>query len=523
MSKNIDYNVGQIYQDMELYLIQSMKRNLYGHQKMELEEGFQWPQWQAQKLKEIKRFQRQNADTIGYYGNLVDESISQQLKEQFREGNKHAQQDFKTALKKGFKYNKKMSKSFFKINDRNVNGLIDSINNDFNIANNATLRMINDEYRQIIHKAALFSTSGAMTPKQAIDMATKDFLSRGLNSIEYSNGTRVNIANYAKMAVNTANQRAYLKGEGEFRKKIGNPLIKISKHGTACKLCQPWEGRILIDDVYSGGSSKDGKYMLLSAAMDQGLYHPNCRHGLNTYYPELEGIKFDDDGPDSQTMANYIEDLNYCNLQIQKYNRLSIGSLDEQNIKYYSDKMGEWEDKKESLLFKNARLKEITSQAKNLLPTAFIESTKGVKISMDDNNYSAFMSDENKIVLSSKSDVYDLIHELGHKYDIQNNLYKDKEFVKIIKEKFKKYSKNDFRVVNSKNGEYYVLKDTTEFVSKYQTRIYSGGFSFFGSKVNVDYAREYFTEGLSYYFKDNKLLFEKDRPLYNYIKKIMGD
>lgn len=92
------------------------------------------------------------------------------------------------------------------------------------------------------------------------------------------------------MAVRTANQRAYMVGEGEFRKAIGETLVIISRHSTSCELCKPFEGKVLIDDVYSGGSKEDGDYMLLSEAMSQGLYHPRCRHGLGTYYPELEEI-----------------------------------------------------------------------------------------------------------------------------------------------------------------------------------------------------------------------------------------
>ena len=38
-------------------------------------------------------------------------------------------------------------------------------------------------------------------------MATKDFLSKGINSIEYSNGAMVNVAAYAEMAIRTANKR----------------------------------------------------------------------------------------------------------------------------------------------------------------------------------------------------------------------------------------------------------------------------------------------------------------------------
>lgn len=92
------------------------------------------------------------------------------------------------------------------------------------------------------------------------------------------------------MAVRIANQRAYMVGEGEFRKAIGETLVIISRHSTSCPLCKPFENKVLIDDVYSGGTQTDGDYMLLSEAMAQGLYHPRCRHGLGTYYPELEEI-----------------------------------------------------------------------------------------------------------------------------------------------------------------------------------------------------------------------------------------
>lgn len=44
----------------------------------------------------------------------------------------------------------------------------------------ATLRMANDQYRQIIYKAQVFANTGAETVKQAIDMASKDFLPEDL-------------------------------------------------------------------------------------------------------------------------------------------------------------------------------------------------------------------------------------------------------------------------------------------------------------------------------------------------------
>jgi hypothetical protein len=78
--------------------------------------------------------------------------------------------------------------------------------------------------------------------------------------------------------------------DGEIRKELGEHLVIVSHHSSACEICKKFENKILIDDVYSGGSRKDGNYMLLSEAMAQGLFHEGCRHGLGTYYPELESI-----------------------------------------------------------------------------------------------------------------------------------------------------------------------------------------------------------------------------------------
>ena len=45
--------------------------------------------------------------------------------------------------------------------------------------------------------------------------------------------------------------------------------------------------RILIDDVWSGGSRADGDYPLMSAAVAAGLYHPRCKDSHTTYFPGI--------------------------------------------------------------------------------------------------------------------------------------------------------------------------------------------------------------------------------------------
>ena len=48
----LDYDIKSMYEDMEMYLIRSMKRNLKRHLLEEDAIGFKYPQWQVMKLKE---------------------------------------------------------------------------------------------------------------------------------------------------------------------------------------------------------------------------------------------------------------------------------------------------------------------------------------------------------------------------------------------------------------------------------------------------------------------------------------
>lgn len=345
---DFDREIAQIYRDMELYLIKSMQRNLARHLAEEADAGIRYPQWQAEKLKELKRYQRENRQIISSRTRGLSDRVSEHMKAELRQGSKHELKRYKKALGKGYKSAKAMRKSFFKVNDRKISGMINALQNDLGAANTAVLRMMNDTYRQTIFRAGMYASNGVMTETQAYDMAVKDFLERGINCIEYRDGRRVNIADYASMAVRTANQRAYMVGEGEFRKSIGETLVIISHHTTACKLCRPFERKVLIDDVYSGGKPDDGDYMLLSEAMKLGLFHPRCRHGLGTYYPELEDInRYNNEENDVSDYGRY--NRAHIENMVQRYKRLTAGSVDPENVARYQAKLREWERKKEAL------------------------------------------------------------------------------------------------------------------------------------------------------------------------------
>ena len=285
---NYDEITKSAYREMELHLISSMKRNLGLHIAEEIKTGKEYPQWQAIKLRELRRYQKENSDIIKRSVGSFPEDVAKQLESELKQGAVQEQHRYNVA--KGVTMDTAMGEGFFRLNRNKLEALQKSVNNDLSKANNAVLRMMNDTYRSTIFKYELFLANGVYTPTQAYDAAVKDFLERGINCIEYKDGRRVNIADYTDMAIKTANKRAQLMGEGSFRKSIGNPLIIMSAHNTSCKLCKPFQNKVLIDDVYSGGTQEDGDYMLLSEAMERGLYHPRCKHGCGTYYPEIEHI-----------------------------------------------------------------------------------------------------------------------------------------------------------------------------------------------------------------------------------------
>ena len=341
-----DKEIAQLYREMELELIDSMKRNLGLHLAEEAETGLDYPQWQAIKLRELRKYQEQNSEIISGKLNRLPEEVAKQLRDELNQGYESEIKRFRSVIGKGkYKEAVAMSDSFFK-----VDALIEEVNGRLFKANHAALRMANDVYRDVIFKTGMFVSNGVMTEQQAYDMAMKDFLNRGLNCIEYKDGRRVNIADYTSMAVRTANQRAYMMGEGEFRKEIGNPLVIISRHNTSCELCAPFQNKVLIDDVYSGGTQDDGDYMLMSEAMDKGLFHPRCRHGLSTYYPEIDEIDREYDDYTEHDITDYGEhNQAYAENMIQKYKRLSHGSLDPKNVSKYEAKLREWEGKKKDI------------------------------------------------------------------------------------------------------------------------------------------------------------------------------
>ncbi len=346
-----DYDIEGAFRAIENELLDSMIRNLRHHRAEETKEGFEWTSWQTEQLNALNKYKSNNSKIFKKRFAEINSKIEEGIRESKKLGSMDEEIVILDAIKKGFKATKQsntMQAQFFKVNERKLDALIKATKNDMRKAETAMLRMANDQYRKVIFNAQVYANTGAGTYEQAVDMATKDFLSRGINCVEYKNGARVNIASYAAMAIRTANTRAYLQGEGEKRQEWGISTVIVNKRGNPCLKCLKWVGKVLIDDVWSGGKTSDGPYPLMSTAMAQGLYHPNCKDGHTTFFP---GISEEpkpltrEDIDKSVEVTRGEQKLQYAQRQADRFQRLADYSLNEENKRKYSLKVDEWNKK----------------------------------------------------------------------------------------------------------------------------------------------------------------------------------
>lgn len=350
--------VAAAFRRIENRLIESMMRNLGRHKAEEAKEGLNWEQWQAIQLQELERYKKE-------HGSLFDadfEEINKKVEEALRQSYNDAETSKEASLLQRIldkvfptrSHNQGMEGQFFGIDQAQLNAMIDAVENDFTDAEKALLRRANDIYRQTIFDAQIMATAG-MTYEEAVDMAVKDFLKKGIDCIEYKNGSRHSIEEYASMAIRTAQKRAYLMGLGKELDKAGIHTVRVNKRTEACPYCVGWLGRVLVDDVYSGGTpleASEAGVPLLSQAMNMGFLHPNCKDVYSIYIP---GVSRPADPWTKEEIQEIAEQYNadqekrHAENMAESYERMAKYSLDPTNRERYEVRAEEWKKRADGI------------------------------------------------------------------------------------------------------------------------------------------------------------------------------
>lgn len=342
-----DYDIVQAFHEIESELIRSMMGNFKRHRAEETAQGYNWTQWQAEQLKYLNEYIRENQETFPERFDDINEQIDQMLATAAASGEADQEADILKAIRQGYTPphtpSQGLSGGFFSLNGRKLDALRKATQSDFSRAEYAVLRKANDAYRKIIFNAQVYANTGAGTYEKAVDMASRDFLRAGINSIVYKNGSTHTIEDYADMAIRTASKRAYLMGEGNRRAEWGIRKVVVNSRIGACPRCGQYVGKVFIDDVYSGGSKADGDEPLLSEAIRGGLFHPRCKDSTSTYFEGITTLKPMTEEEMEEMDRREKEEARqaYHEREAEKNQRIADNSLDPDNKKAYAHRAEE--------------------------------------------------------------------------------------------------------------------------------------------------------------------------------------
>ncbi len=362
-------DIAKIFEEIELRLIASLKRNLSRHKAEEEKEGFEWSAWQAEKLNNIDNFRKENAQIADEYVDVIDDETRQLMTNQFHEGEHTAEQSVIDVSESGVNVPDVPAQPqppeaptaipddhFFGVNKPKMDKLMEDVTTLEKTALTAAVRNMDDVYRTTLNKVQLMMGTGSITLNEAIDLATRDFLDKGINCIVYADGRRVNIADYVRMALRTTSTRATLQGAAKRFAELGYDTVLISQYGGCSETCEPYQGKVYIDDVFTiwnGARSGDfGKsnycdkwFMLLSVAIRGGLFHPNCRHTMGQYIEGLTKIPQPIPAEKIREQRELEEKQRAMERKIRALKRKVEGTQDEKKVKEYKRKLREEQGK----------------------------------------------------------------------------------------------------------------------------------------------------------------------------------
>ena len=78
------------------------------------------------------------------------------------------------------------------------------------------------------------------------------------------------------MAIRTETRHAVVEGQVNRLAAHGIDLVRVSRHASACPICQPHEGKLI--DLAGGTSVFQGEAV---ASGPLPPYHPRCRHTIH--------------------------------------------------------------------------------------------------------------------------------------------------------------------------------------------------------------------------------------------------
>ncbi|TYB50245.1 hypothetical protein FXF51_56815 [Nonomuraea sp. PA05] len=207
-------------------------------------------------------------------------------------------------------------------NARVLENIAQALHRDVGRVDQNILRAPIDAYRAVQAGAAARIVSGAFTRREASQAAWQRLIDKGITSFTDRANRIWKLSSYVEMLARTNAQRAAVQGQTDRLAELDIDLVYISDNVQECKLCRPFESKVLRRDdgpvgkVQVEHATQDDVMVTvdvidtMAGAMAKGLFHPNCRHSASAYLPGITTLKkgtADPEGDRARQKQRYLE------------------------------------------------------------------------------------------------------------------------------------------------------------------------------------------------------------------------
>lgn len=251
--------------------------------------------WYLDKLTELKVFEKYNKEIV----KKNKKQIKKALEEILESASKNAiSVDTLETFNKYTKSNITIDDIYNNNSATNIiKEALKSTKNICNLINTKAIQAANEEYRNILNKAYLETSTGIYTYDQSIKLAIDKMAENGIMMANYTSGRKISIESAVRRDVITRANKLVGDIELEAAKEMDTNLVYVDQHLGArtrnkymthdYEAHDEWQGKVY---MIEGSSDKyDNFYEKTGYGEMLGLKGINCYHDFRPYF-EWEGI-----------------------------------------------------------------------------------------------------------------------------------------------------------------------------------------------------------------------------------------
>lgn len=244
---------------------------------------------EAGKIRKFAVMQDINR-TLEKLGVDVDEWVKREMPQYYLDGANQAVQDLRADG-----YDTSKLSSFNIINKEAILALTDETSLAFaegiqGISRNAR-RVLDDALKQQLNFIVAEGRLSGEARKVVSARVEYRLKEAGLGVLRDAGGKEWQYDTYARMLVRTKAVEARNQGLANRMLASGYDLVQVSDHNSTHAVCLKYEGKILsMTGSVKPGTELPGGVTVFATyqkAKEDGLFHPNCKHSINTFNPEL--------------------------------------------------------------------------------------------------------------------------------------------------------------------------------------------------------------------------------------------